>query len=62
MREVVIVVGVRILVGKVKKGLLVSVRFDDLGVIVVKEIFCWVGGYEGLIDDLIIGCVMFEVE
>lgn len=62
MREVVIVVGVRILVGKVKKGLFAVVCFDDLGVFCVKEMLKWVGGYEGNIDDLIIGCVIFEVE
>lgn len=62
MKEVVIVLGVRILVGKVKKGLLVIVCLDDLGVICVKEMLKWVGGYEGNIDDLIIGCVIFEVE
>lgn len=61
MREVVIVVGVRILIGKVKRGLLKIVCFDDLGVLVVKEMLKCVN-YEGLIDDLIFGCVMLEVE
>lgn len=58
MREAVIVAGARTPVGKAKKGSLASVRPDDLGAIAVKETLRRAGGYEGPIDDLIIGCAM----
>jgi acetyl-CoA acyltransferase len=62
MREAVIVAGARTPVGKAKKGSLATVRPDDLGAIVVKETLRRSGGYEGNIDDVIIGCAMPEAE
>ncbi len=62
MREAVIVAGARTPVGRAKKGSLAQVRPDDLGAIVVKETLRRAGGYEGNIDDLIIGCAMPEAE
>lgn len=62
MREAVIVAGARTPVGRAKKGSLAQVRPDDLGAIVVKETLRRAGGYEGIIDDLIIGCAMPEAE
>lgn len=61
MKEAVIVAGARTPVGKAKKGTLASVRPDDLGALVVKETLKR-AGYEGNIDDLIIGCAMPEAE
>ncbi|MDP4103410.1 MAG: acetyl-CoA C-acyltransferase, partial [Bacillota bacterium] len=58
MREAVIVAGARTPVGKAKKGALASVRPDDLGALVVKETLKRAGNYEGILDDLIIGCAM----
>ncbi len=62
MKEAVIVAGARTPVGKAKKGTLSSVRPDDLGALAVKETLKRAGGYEGNIDDLIIGCAMPEAE
>jgi acetyl-CoA acyltransferase len=62
MREAVIVAGARTPVGKAKKGTLASVRPDDLGAIAVKETLKRAGNYEGIVDDLIIGCAMPEAE
>lgn len=62
MREAVIVAGARTPVGRAKRGSLASVRPDDLGAIAVKETLKRAGGYEGAIDDLIIGCAMPEAE
>ncbi|MGD7006715.1 acetyl-CoA C-acetyltransferase [Metabacillus sp. 84] len=62
MREAVIVAGARTPVGRAKKGTLASVRPDDLGALAVKETLKRAGGYEGNIDDLIIGCAMPEAE
>ncbi|MBB6445042.1 acetyl-CoA C-acetyltransferase [Bacillus benzoevorans] len=62
MGEAVIVTGARTPVGKAKKGTLAHVRPDDLGALVVKETLKRAGGYEGSIDDLIIGCAMPEAE
>ena len=61
MREAVIVAGARTPVGKAKKGSLATVRPDDLGALVVKETLKR-SGYEGPIDDLILGCAMPEAE
>ncbi len=61
MREAVIVAGARTPVGKAKKGSLASMRPDDFGGIVVKETLKR-AGYEGPIDDLIMGCAMPEAE
>ncbi|MCR4365754.1 MULTISPECIES: acetyl-CoA C-acetyltransferase [Bacillus amyloliquefaciens group] len=62
MREAVIVAGARTPVGKAKKGSLAAVRPDDLGALCVKETLNRAGGYEGNIDDLIIGCATPEAE
>ncbi|MFY4775578.1 acetyl-CoA C-acetyltransferase [Metabacillus sp. RGM 3146] len=62
MREAVIVAGARTPVGKAKKGTLASVRPDDLGALTVRETLKRASGYEGNIDDLIIGCAMPEAE
>lgn len=62
MREAVIVAGARTPVGKAKKGSLAAVRPDDLGALCVKETLKRAGGYEGNIDDLIIGCATPEAE
>ncbi|OMP67836.1 acetyl-CoA C-acetyltransferase [Domibacillus epiphyticus] len=62
MKEAVIVAGARTPVGRAKKGTLRNMRPDDLGAIVVKETLKRAGGYDGHIDDLIIGCAMPEAE
>lgn len=62
MKEAVIVAGARTPVGKAKKGALANTRPDDLGALVVKETLKRAGGYEGNIDDLVIGCAMPEAE
>ncbi len=62
MREAVIVAGARTPVGKAKKGSLATVRPDDFGALVVKETLQRAGGYDGPIDDLILGCAMPEAE
>ncbi|MEK3976108.1 acetyl-CoA C-acetyltransferase [Psychrobacillus sp. FSL K6-1267] len=62
MREAVIVAGARTPVGKAKKGSLANVRPDDFGALVVKETLKRADGYDGPIDDLILGCAMPEAE
>ncbi|WP_349408414.1 acetyl-CoA C-acetyltransferase [Pseudalkalibacillus sp. SCS-8] len=62
MQEAVIVAGARTPVGKAKKGTLANVRPDDLGALTVKETLKRAGGYEGPIDDLIMGCSIPEAE
>ncbi|AQQ52679.1 acetyl-CoA C-acetyltransferase [Planococcus lenghuensis] len=62
MREAVIVAGARTPVGKAKKGSLATVRPDDFGALTVRETLKRAGGYDGPIDDLIIGCAMPEAE
>ncbi|MFJ7827529.1 acetyl-CoA C-acetyltransferase [Psychrobacillus sp. NPDC096623] len=62
MREAVIVAGARTPVGKAKKGSLATVRPDDFGALVVKETLQRAGGYDGPIDDFILGCAMPEAE
>ena len=62
MREAVIVAGARTPVGRAKRGSLATVRPDDLGAIAVRETLKRAGGYDGAIDDLIIGCAMPEAE
>lgn len=62
MREAVIVAGARTPVGKAKKGSLATVRPDDFGALVVRETLNRAGGYDGPIDDLIMGCAMPEAE
>ena len=61
MREAVIVAGARTPIAKAKKGSLATVRPDDFGAAVVKETLKR-AGYEGPIDDLIMGCAMPEAE
>ncbi|MER1264967.1 3-ketoacyl-CoA thiolase [Bacillus licheniformis] len=62
MKEAVIVSGARTPIGKAKKGSLRTVRPDDLGAYAVRETLKRAGGYEGNIDDLIIGCATPEAE
>lgn len=62
MREAVIVAGARTPVGKAGRGSLATVRPDDLGAIAIKETLKRANGYDGPIDDLIIGCAMPEAE
>ena len=62
MREAVIVAGARTPVGKAKRGSLATVRPDDFGALAIKETLKRAGGYDGPIDDLIIGCAMPEAE
>lgn len=61
MGEAVIVAGARTPVGKAFKGSFAYTRPDDLGATTVKETLKR-SGYEGEIDDLIIGCAMPEAE
>ncbi len=61
MREAVIVAGARTPIGRSKKGTLANSRPDDFGALVVKETLKR-AGYEGPIDDLIMGCAMPEAE
>ncbi|WP_033542665.1 acetyl-CoA C-acetyltransferase [Planococcus sp. CAU13] len=62
MREAVIVASARTPVGKAKKGSLATVRPDDFGALAVRETLRRAGGYDGPIDDLIMGCAMPEAE
>jgi len=61
MREAVIVAGARTPIGRAKKGTLANTRPDDFGAVVVKETLKR-AGYEGPVDDLIMGCAMPEAE
>ncbi|AMO86503.1 acetyl-CoA C-acetyltransferase [Solibacillus sp. FSL W7-1472] len=61
MREAVIVAGARTPIGRAKKGSLANTRPDDFGAVVVKEALKR-AGYEGPVDDLIMGCAMPEAE
>lgn len=56
MREVVIVEGVRTAVGK-RKGILGSVRSDELAAHVLKELVIRAGIDKNFVDDVIMGCV-----
>lgn len=62
MKEAVIVAGARTPIGRAKRGTLAFTRPDDLGALVVRETLKRAGGYEGNIDDLIVGCAMPEAE
>ncbi|MEK4025891.1 acetyl-CoA C-acetyltransferase [Sporosarcina sp. FSL W7-1283] len=62
MREAVIVAGARTPIGKAGRGSLATVRPDDLGALTIKETLKRAGGYDGPIDDLIMGCAMPEAE
>jgi acetyl-CoA acyltransferase len=61
MKEAVIVAGARTPVGKSGKGSFAQTRPDDLGAIAVKETLKR-AGYNGEIDDIIIGCAIPEAE
>ncbi|MFC7394342.1 acetyl-CoA C-acetyltransferase [Scopulibacillus cellulosilyticus] len=61
MNKAVIVSGARTPVGKANKGSFRNMRPDDLGAVAVKETLNR-SGYEGDIDDLIIGCSIPEAE
>lgn len=62
MKEAVIVAGARTPVGRAKKGTLADTRPDDLAALTIKETLKRAGGYDGNIDDVIIGCAMPEAE
>lgn len=62
MKEAVIVAGARTPVGKAKKGLLANTRPDDLAAHTIKETLKRAGDYNGIIDDVIIGCAVPEAE
>ncbi|MFD1066409.1 acetyl-CoA C-acetyltransferase [Oceanobacillus locisalsi] len=62
MKEAVIVAGTRTPVGKANKGSLRNARPDDLAALTIKETLNRAGGYQGQIDDVIIGCAMPEAE
>jgi len=62
MKEAVIVAGARTPVGKAFKGSLANTRPDDLAALTIKETLKRAGGYDGNIDDVIIGCAMPEAE
>ncbi|MFC7370921.1 acetyl-CoA C-acetyltransferase [Fictibacillus iocasae] len=61
-QEAVIVAGARTPVGKAGKGSFAHTRPDELAAITIKETLKRAGGYEGVIDDLIIGCAVPEAE
>lgn len=61
MREAVIVSAVRSTVGRAKRGVLVNVRPEDLGVLVIKELMKRTPGLAPeQVDDVTIGCAMPE--
>ncbi|WP_067727208.1 acetyl-CoA C-acetyltransferase [Oceanobacillus damuensis] len=62
MKEAVIVAGARTPVGKAFKGSLANTRPDDLAALTIKETLKRAGGYDGNIDDCIIGCATPEAE
>lgn len=62
MKEAVIVAGARTPVGKANKGTLAHTRPDDLAALTIKETLKRAGGYDGNIDDVIIGCAIPEAE
>lgn len=62
MKEAVIVAGARTPVGKANKGTLANTRPDDLAALTIKETLKRAGGYDGNIDDVIIGCAIPEAE
>ncbi|RLL46539.1 acetyl-CoA C-acetyltransferase [Oceanobacillus piezotolerans] len=62
MKEAVIVAGARTPVGKAYKGSLANTRPDDLAALTIRETLQRADGYDGNIDDVIIGCAMPEAE
>ncbi|MDM5339775.1 acetyl-CoA C-acetyltransferase [Fictibacillus enclensis] len=61
-KDAVIVAGARTPIGKAKKGSFAQMRSDELAAITVKETLRRAGGYDGPIDDLIMGCAIPEAE
>lgn len=62
LKDAVIVAGARTPIGKAKKGSFAQMRSDELAAITVKETLRRAGGYDGPIDDLIMGCAIPEAE
>lgn len=62
MKEAVIVAGARTPVGRAIRGTLANTRPDDLAALTIKETLKRADGYDGEIDDVIIGCAMPEAE
>ena len=62
MKEAVIVAGARTPVGRAFKGSLANTRSDDLAALTITETLKRANGYDGNIDDIIIGCAMPEAE
>ncbi|GEN29836.1 acetyl-CoA acyltransferase [Cerasibacillus quisquiliarum] len=62
MKEAVIVAGARTPVGRAIRGTLAHTRPDDLAALTIKETLKRADGYDGEIDDVIIGCAMPEAE
>jgi acetyl-CoA acyltransferase len=62
LKDAVIVAGARTAVGKAKKGSFAHMRPDELAAVTIKETLRRAGGYDGQIDDLIIGCAVPEAE
>lgn len=62
MKEAVIVSGARTPVGRANRGTLVNTRPDDLAAAAVRETLKRADGYDGNIDDVIIGNAMPEAE
>ncbi|HEY4602146.1 MAG TPA: acetyl-CoA C-acetyltransferase [Cerasibacillus sp.] len=62
MKEAVIVAGARTPVGRAIRGSLAHTRPDDLAALTIKETLKRADGYDGNIDDVIIGCAMPEAE
>lgn len=62
LKDAVIVAGARTPIGKAKKGSFAQMRSDELAAITVKETLRRASGYDGPIDDLIMGCAIPEAE
>lgn len=62
MKEAVIVAGARTPVGRAKRGSLANTRPDDLAALTIKETLKRADGFDGNIDDVIIGTAMPEAE
>lgn len=62
MKEAVIVAGVRTPVTRANKGSFSETRPDDLAARAIEETLRRANGYDGSIDDVIIGCAMPEAE
>lgn len=62
MKDAVIVAGARTPVTQANRGSFAQTRPDDLAVQSIKETLRRANGYDGPIDDVIIGCAMPEAE